>query len=104
MATYAQRFNSLLTAVLDAAPAAEQSAAIADAYVGLLSDDVIRARFGVERAALTAGNKARIVITTLRSDIRRALKEYARVVAEAANSNNVAVAEQAAGSILSEEP
>jgi len=104
MATYTQRFNSILTAVLDAVPTAEQSAAITDAYVGLLSDDVIRARFGVERATLTPSNKARIVVTVLRSDIRRALKEYARVVAEAANRNNAAVAEQTAGSILSEEP
>lgn len=104
MATYPQRLTSLLTAVLDAAPTAEQETAIKDAYVGALTDDAIRARFGVERSALTNANKAKIVVTDVRSDIRRKLKDYARAVAEEAARGSVQQAANAAGAVLADEP
>lgn len=104
MATYPQRLTSLLTAVLDAAPTAEQEAAIKDAYVGVLTDDAIRARFGAERAALTNANKAKIVVTDVRSEIRRTLREHARSVAEEAARGSVQQAENAAGAVLADEP
>lgn len=104
MATYPQRLTSLLTAVLDATPTAEQETAIKGAYVGALTDDAIRARFGVERAALTNANKAKIVVTDIRADIRQKLKAQARRVTEEANQGTVQQAENAAGNILTEEP
>lgn len=104
MATYPQRLTSLLTAVLDAAPTAEQETAIKDAYVGALPDDTIRARFGVERVSLTNANKAKVVVTAVRSEICKQLKAHARRVAEAANQGTVQQAENAASNILTEEP
>lgn len=104
MATPVQRFTSVLTGLLDAAPTVGQSNSVADTYAGLLTDDEIRARFGVERAALTNGHKATIVLRAItayvRADMRRHAERVETVNAQAA----IQAAAQAAGNVLPDAP
>lgn len=104
MATPVQRFTSVLTGLLDSAPTVGQSNSVADTYAGMLTDDEIRARFGVERAALTNAHKATIVLRAItayvRADMRRHAERVETVNAQAA----IQAAAQAAGNVLPDAP
>lgn len=94
-ATLLQRELSISTALIDATPTTEQRAAIVGAFVAQLTDDQIRARYGVERAALTNSQMADIYVRAMRLYVRQTVADHALRVANE-NAAAAAAAEAAA--------
>ena len=104
MATAVQRFNSVLTGLLDVAPTVSQSNKVADTYIELLTDDQIRAAFGVERAALTNAHRAAIVLRAITAYIRADMRRHAEHVETVNAQVTIQAAAQTAENILPPAP
>ena len=108
-ATPAQRYTSVMTGLLDAAPTAEQSTAVTNAFVAQASDELLLELFGAAhpgmtgaevRTALTNAERVTLVVYTMRRDVRERVEMHGGALAEPSAQQVIRDARAAARAII----
>lgn len=99
-ATPLQRELSLNTALKDAAPTTQERTDVVAAFVAQLTDDEIRARYGVERAALTNQQSAAIYLRALGQYVKATSVAHRERLLEAEHEAERAAARAAGNAVI----